>query len=325
MQQQQQTVPMQTQQQGNNPQPQNQNVNQNQQPTSNNQPQQQQRQNNQHQQQNNKLQYVVERILIDIDESDNKTFLIKLLLSLIDSPKVNDYDYNVKGIIDTLNRTLLLMKRTECKRYRGTLKRQAFWTLTMTQALVATIMTKYSHKHWIKYKLANIMKSLPKNWLYLYNKPPPSTVYYLFNTNTKMDYVGESGDWRTRFFSEITEANKLSSLLKHNNHPKYQGDITARKQQQPYSIRVIQRQGIEHWITIPICDLTKHNREVDGKTIRKRYERHYINCLNPRMNTQGTNHSRYYRTTKTSKRTRPPIAIRKTRRICTQHKTPMNK
>jgi hypothetical protein len=101
MQQQQQTVPMQTQQQGNNPQPQNQNDNQNQQPTSNNQPQQQQRQNNQHQQQNNKLQYVVERILIDIDESDNKTFLIKLLLSLIDSPKVNDYDYNVKGIIDT--------------------------------------------------------------------------------------------------------------------------------------------------------------------------------------------------------------------------------
>jgi hypothetical protein len=194
----------------------------------------------------------------------------------------------------------------------------------MTQALVATIMTKHTHKHWLRYKLANIMKTLPSNWLHLYENPPPSTVYYIFNTSTKMDYVGESNSWRTRFFSEITDAKKLSSLLVHNDHPKYQGEISTRKRNYPYSIRVMQRQGIEHWITIPICDLTHNNNPVNSRIIRKRYEKHYINSLNPRLNTKGTHYHRY-NNKKTTKRNRPPIAIRKARKICALHDRTLNK
>lgn len=215
------------------------------------------------------------------------------------------------------------MKSSECRKNRGSLIRQAFWTLTMAQALIAVIMTTTTHKRWLKYKLAYIIKALPFNWLKLYKNPPASTVYYLFNTTTKMDYIGESNQWRARFFSEITEAHKLSSLIKYNDHAKYQSEISTRKQKCPYSIRVIQRQGIEHWISIPIRDLSEFNDPNSSDIIRKRYELHLIHSLNPHMNSRGMSNNRY-RKTKTQQRSRPPIAIRKRNKICPAHNTPLN-
>jgi hypothetical protein len=271
------------------------------------------------------LDYVRKQIQRDLDDTDNKALLVRLLKNIRRYLATREQaDYNVRGMIATTNDTLITLKKLECRANRGTLKRKQFWTLTMAQALIAVIMTKYSHKRWLKYKLAHIVESLPHNWLQLYSKPPPSTVYYMFSTSTKMDYLGESNSWRTRFFSEITDANKLSSMLKHNDHPKYQAEISFRKKRYPYSIRVMQRQGIEHWITIPVRDLSEFNHPDSATLIRKRYEKHLIRCLNPRMNTKGMQ-PRNYNKTKTHQRKRPPIAIRKARKTCPTHHIPLNK
>lgn len=267
------------------------------------------------------LDYVVEQIHLDVESSINRTKLLNNLEQL--KSQLPSHQNCAISTIDTINTTIAIMKRVDCRKNRGSLKRQTFWTLTMTQALIAIIMTTTSHKRWIKYKLAHIIKTLPHNWLKLYHNPPPSTIYYLFNTHTKMDYIGESNQWRTRFFSEITDAHKLSCLLNYNDHPKYQSEISTKKHKYPYSIRVIQRQGIEHWISIPIRDLSEFSNPNTSSIIRKRYEKHLIQSINPHMNTKGLSTNRYSKT-KSSQRSRPPIFMRKRSKTCPTHQTPLS-
>lgn len=271
------------------------------------------------------ITYVVQHIESDVTDSPNRDKLVDSLEQLRELTqyfKINDTCNNashgyqtdrMKKLLNSIALTTITMKQTECQHNRGQLNRPAFWTLTMTQALNAIILAKFSNKRWLKYKLTYITRHLPHNWLRLYHEDPQSIVYYMFTTSSKMDYVGESGEWRTRFFSEITDARKLGKMMTNNDHPKYQSEISKRKHEYPYSIRAMQRQGHGHWISIPIRNLSRfndpHNRS--ASFIRKRVEKYMIQALNPHMNTRGKS---YHNIAKKGQRNRPPIAIRKKRK-----------
>lgn len=203
----------------------------------------------------------------------------------------------------------IVQMRATCRKTRGRMHRTPFWTLMQCQALVTAALTQYSTKRWIKYKIAYVMEQMPGDWLQLYDREQVAGVYYLCNTNTKMDYVGESKNMRTRFFSEMGEAKKLRGLRTYNDHPKYQQNITAKKTKQPYSIRVIERHGIDCWMMLPVMHIPGH--EVDVRTTRKRMEKHLIQSLNPKMNTKHTNWHKQTNPIKTQTRSRPPIRVRK--------------
>ena len=204
---------------------------------------------------------------------------------------------------------MTLTLKARCRKSRGRMNRTPFWALTVVQALLTAALTKYSTKRWIKYKIAYVMKSAPTNWLQLYYQDNLSGVYYICNTHTKMDYVGESKSLKTRFFSEIGEAKKLTGLRTYNDHPKYQQNINEKKHKQPYSIRVMDRHGIDCWITIPIMHIPGHEQDIKLK--RKRMEKHLIQSLNPKMNTQHTKRRHQGDVTMKQSRSRPPIRVRK--------------
>lgn len=267
----------------------------------------------------NDIAYVITHIQTDLPDTKRRQRLLTLLnqtRNLLDTTPRRPETKPIESHLNDILRHIIEMKFYECKRgTRGSTNRTSFWTLTMTQALLAVILADFTSKHWLKYKLKYIAESLPDGWLSLYHKHPNSIVYYIFNTDNPMDYIGESNQWKTRFFSEITDAQKLSSMLRYNDHPKYQSKISARKGQYPYAIRVIQRQGVEGWISIPVRNLSGTEHPQTQQTIRKRYEKFLIHSLSPKMNTMGTKRPHVGDKSKRQQRRRPPIAIRKTKKV----------
>ena len=67
----------------------------------------------------------------------------------------------------------------------------------------------------------SIFENLPTNWHNEFENENSETVYYLFNIHNKWDYVGESGNWKSRFFQETLDAIKFSKINLYNKHHKY--------------------------------------------------------------------------------------------------------
>lgn len=273
---------------------------------------------------NDDIQYVISKIRQDNPDTTQKRKLLKLLAELQRQLYSNTADrHNIRITLDDILQLIVKMKLTDCRHGRGSIRRAPFWTLTMAQALISIVLSQYTTKRWLRYQLRYVTSLLPPNWLRLYHRHPNSIVYYMYNTDNKENYIGESEHWMTRFFSEITDANKLTKMFKYNDHPKYQSEISYRKAKYPYAIRVMQRQGTEKWISIPIMNLTNDSHADTRRITRKRHEKLLIRSLNPSMNTKGFTRERFDKY-KSQRRHRPPIAIRKMKKMCPEHNTPLS-
>ena len=150
---------------------------------------------------------------------------------------------------------------------------------------------------WIREKLSCLVKNQVHPLKY---KKGDSIIYVLFNTQTKDMYVGETQDMKKRFEDELRRGRECSTSYGRNNKKKLR-DFT-------YAEKTMARIGWEKFIFIPIKNLgtLKHN----AKQIRLRFERLYINKINPSMNTRSTSYPHEKLQVKKSKRRRPLMKFR---------------
>ena len=148
---------------------------------------------------------------------------------------------------------------------------------------------------WIREKLACLVNKFSLGF-----KKSESIIYILFNTQTKDMYVGETQDLKKRFEDEIRKGRECSTTYSRKNRKKLHNFTHAEK--------TMARIGWEKFIFVPVKNLghIKHN----AKQIRLRFERLYINKINPSMNTRATQNPQEKFQTRKSKRRRPLMKFR---------------
>lgn len=231
---------------------------------------------------------------------------------------------------ETITITIAAKATTTRTANRRSVNRPLYWTLTIIQATLAVTLSHVTNKRWLKHKLAYLMEKIPANWLSLLmnaRNTPISGVYFLMSTNTKADYVGETGNMNTRFFQEFLAARKIERMKQHNTHAKYSSSLNGTKAKASKCIMTMASVGPHNWFMLPLFlvdpDITNYYGKDVSRATRRRAERLYIRSLNPTMNTMHTHrHKRDEK--KRKKRNRPPIHIRKRRNTCEQHHQPLS-
>lgn len=226
-----------------------------------------------------------------------------------------DHIQRTSRLFEHTNQHITKLKKQCSDGKRGRIDRETYWKLNAVGAIVLLNQSGFTHKRWIKYNLRYVKESLPRNWYRSYEKhgSDTSVVYLVCSHDDKHQYIGESGSWKTRFFSEITAAKQLTRMRQFNTHIKYQAARKGKLSQAPRFIRFLAAKDTENWVTLPIKTLTtRHNTDTHT---RKQWERHLIRALNPSLNTAHVI-KRWRKDDHIKKpRNRAPIAIRKKKRL----------
>ena len=133
---------------------------------------------------------------------------------------------------------------------------------------------------WMTYKFKHIITRLDLDYEYFFKEKNKTFngCYYIFCTETKQDYIGESKNIKGRFQSELNDAKKKGwypEKRKFNNDSKNNHFMT----------NCMAKIGWEKWIFLPIKIL----QENTGKIIRIRFEKSLIQHLQPKMNRKYNN------------------------------------
>jgi hypothetical protein len=155
------------------------------------------------------------------------------------------------------------------------------------QHQITMIRTYFSTKPWIRTKLAMIRERLPIVPEHLTNHEfrHHSIVYYIYSPDTRLDYVGESGQYATR---RRTELNAMRTWNLCNNNKIFR---TLNKRD-AYIQRLAKKAGnfgYFRFISIPMIDLGVYHKKDKSmmkqtKTDRLTCEKHMIRWLTPSMN-----------------------------------------